>query len=117
MHSQVSSGQGAEEMLDLNDLRIFAYVAALASFTLAAEALSIHKSSVSRSVARLEALLGTPLIDRTSRKVELTRRGIALRANCIEILSRISDTIDTLKAPGEARGRSYAVHAASRLRH
>ncbi|MBO9515688.1 MAG: LysR family transcriptional regulator [Variovorax sp.] len=94
MPEGLPSRHGAEELIDLNDLRVFAYVASLASFSLAADALNIHKSSVSRSIARLETLLGTPLIERTTRKVELTRRGVALKDNCVEILSRVSETIE-----------------------
>lgn len=87
------SRQTAERMIDLNDLRVFAYVASLASFSLAADALKIHKSSVSRSIARLETTLKTPLFQRTTRKVRLTLNGIALNERCIEILSRINETI------------------------
>ncbi|MDM0032884.1 LysR family transcriptional regulator [Variovorax sp. J22P271] len=80
-------------MIDLNDLRIFAYVASLASFSSAADALQIHKSSVSRSVSRLETMLAAPLLQRTTRKVLLTPRGMALKESCVEILSRIHETI------------------------
>lgn len=80
-------------MIDLNDLRIFAYVASLTSFSLAAEALQIHKSSVSRSITRLEAMLATPLLQRTTRKVLLTQRGMDLRERCLEPLSRIDETM------------------------
>jgi molybdenum-dependent DNA-binding transcriptional regulator ModE len=83
----------AQPMIDLNDLRIFAYVASLASFSSAAEALQIHKSSVSRSVTRLEAMFQAPLLQRTTRKVVLTPRGLALKLHCVEILSRITETI------------------------
>ena len=55
-------------MLDLNDLRVFEGVAALRSFSAAARALELPKSSVSRSVARLETELGTRLLQRTTQK-------------------------------------------------
>ncbi|MDM0020706.1 LysR family transcriptional regulator [Variovorax saccharolyticus] len=80
-------------MLDLNDLRIFAYVASLASFSSAADALQIHKSSVSRSISRLEKMLQTSLIHRTTRKVLLTEHGIQLKERCVEMLSRVNETI------------------------
>jgi LysR family transcriptional regulator for bpeEF and oprC len=51
-------------MMDLNDLRVFERVAALRSFSAAARALELPKSSVSRSVARLETELGTRLLQR-----------------------------------------------------
>jgi DNA-binding transcriptional LysR family regulator len=93
MQNDVPSSHAAESMIDLNDLRIFAYVASLASFSSAAEALQIHKSSVSRSVTRLEAMFKAPLLQRTTRKVVLTPRGLALKGHCVEILSRITETI------------------------
>ena len=80
-------------MIDLNDLRIFAYVASFTSFSLAADALQIHKSSVSRSIVRLETMLGTPLLQRTTRKVLLTQRGFDLKERCVEMLARINETI------------------------
>ncbi|MEJ8851196.1 LysR family transcriptional regulator [Variovorax rhizosphaerae] len=80
-------------MIDLNDLRVFAYVASLNSFSLAADALNIHKSSVSRSIARLEFLLDASLLARTTRKIELTQRGIALKAHCMAVLARINEAI------------------------
>ena len=83
----------SEEMLDLNDLRIFAYVASLNSFSLAAEELAIHKSSVSRSIARLEQVLKVALLHRTTRKVRLTRFGTALHQRCTELLTCVSETI------------------------
>jgi len=78
----------ADKAIDLNDLRIFAYVASLASFSSAADALQMHKSSVSRSIARLELLLQTPLLQRTTRKVRLTPRGMVLQEGCLDMLSR-----------------------------
>ncbi|MBB3181076.1 LysR family transcriptional regulator [Variovorax sp. Sphag1AA] len=85
--------QPCGKMLDLNDLRIFAYVATLDSLSTAAKALSIHKSSVSRSIVRLEVALNATLLDRTTRKVQLTGRGIALKGHCIDILARVDETI------------------------
>ena len=93
MQNGILPRQSAEKLIDLNDLRVFAYVASLASFSLAADALNIHKSSVSRSIVRLETALETSLLQRTTRKVLLTGRGIALKERCVEILSRINETI------------------------
>lgn len=93
MLDSIQSQGTTAELIDMNDLRVFAYVASFASFSLAADALNIHKSSVSRSIARLETVLETPLIQRTTRKVELTRRGMALRERCVEIVSRVNETI------------------------
>ena len=81
-------------MLDLNDLRVFECVAALKSFSAAARALKLPKSSVSRSVARLETELGTRLLQRTTREVVLTEAGTLFRARCVTILKNIVEAVD-----------------------
>ncbi|MDR3518315.1 MAG: LysR family transcriptional regulator [Azospirillaceae bacterium] len=80
--------------MDLNDLRVFEKVGALLSFSAAARALGIPKSSVSRSVTRLEAALGTRLCQRTTRTVVLTGPGIALMERCADIMGRVTETLD-----------------------
>lgn len=62
-------------VLDLNDLRVFEKVGSLRSFSAAARALAQPRSTVSRSIARLEAELGTRLVQRTTRDVALTPSG------------------------------------------
>jgi DNA-binding transcriptional LysR family regulator len=60
-------------MFELNDLRVFEKVAALKSFSAAAKELGQPRSSVSRSVARLEDEVGARLFQRTTREVALTK--------------------------------------------
>jgi len=81
-------------MMDLNDLRVFEKVAALRSFSAAARALGLPKSSVSRSVARLETELGSSLLQRTTREVVLTEAGMLLRTRCVDILASIGEVVD-----------------------
>ncbi len=88
-----SCGQ-AEPVIDLNDLRVFERVAALSGFSAAARALGLPKSSVTRSVQRLEIELATRLMQRTTRAVVLTETGTALFERCAEMLGRLSETID-----------------------
>jgi LysR family transcriptional regulator, regulator for bpeEF and oprC len=81
-------------MMDLNDLVVFEKVASLASFSGAARALALPKSSVSRSIARLEKKLGTRLLQRTTRRAMLTEAGMLLRDHCAEILGRVDEAVD-----------------------
>lgn len=61
--------------MDLNRIATFVRVVEKESFTAAADALGLPKSSVSRSVARLEEDLGVQLLQRTTRKLSLTDAG------------------------------------------
>ncbi len=95
-------------VLDLNDLRVFERVGSLRSFAGAARALAQPRSNISRSVARLEASLGTRLIHRTTREVELTPAGESLMARCATALGDLSDALDYV--------RSFATEAHGELR-
>jgi len=93
-------------VLDLNDLRVFERVAALRSFSAAARALGLPKSSMSRGVARLEAGLGTRLLQRTTREVVLTEPGRVLQERCVGILANVAEASDQVASLGaEPRGR------------
>ncbi|HEY3255408.1 MAG TPA: LysR family transcriptional regulator [Polyangiaceae bacterium] len=63
--------------MDLNHVAVFARVVELESFTAAAKQLGLPKSSVSRTVTRLEDELGVRLLQRTTRKLHLTEAGQA----------------------------------------
>lgn len=64
--------------MDLNQLRVFQQVAQSASFARAAGTLRMDRTRVSRVIAALEASLGTRLLLRTTRRVQLTAEGEAL---------------------------------------
>lgn len=88
--------------MDLNNLRIFERVASLKSFSAAARSLGLPKSSVSRSVARLEDELGTRLLQRSTRKVALTEAGLVFSQRCKEILAQVDVTVDYVSSLGSA---------------
>jgi len=62
------------------DLLRFAAVARLEHLTGAADELGVPQSTVSRSIARVEAAVGTPLFDRERRGLRLNRPGRAFLA-------------------------------------
>jgi DNA-binding transcriptional LysR family regulator len=61
--------------MDLNEIAVFTRVVQAGSFTAAAKALGMPKSTVSRKVADLEERLATRLLQRTTRKLSLTDAG------------------------------------------
>ena len=69
-----------QAMNDLDTIRIFLKVADLESFSGAARQLGLPNATVSAAVRQLEQSLGTRLLQRTTRRVQLTQEGEAFRA-------------------------------------
>src|SRR5689334_15236672 len=79
------------EQTDLNDIAVFVRVVQLESFSRAARALGMPVSTVSRKVTTLEERLGVTLLQRTTRKLNLTAQGRAYFDQCSEPLSHLYD--------------------------
>ena len=78
-------------MLDLKDLRAFARIAELGSLSGAARALRMPKSSVSRSLVRLEEAVGAVLVERSTRHLRLTDGGLLLQRHARRILDDVGE--------------------------
>lgn len=93
-------------MNTLESMQVFVRVAEQASFTKAADGLGMLKATVSQAVQQLENSVGTRLLHRTTRKVQLTLDGQAYYDRCKELLGEF-DTIQAMfQRSGEAvRGR------------
>ncbi len=76
--------------MDLNDIVVFTKVVETKSFTGAADALGLPKSTVSRKLAQLEERLGVRLVQRTTRKLALTEIGEAYYDRCARIVSDLA---------------------------
>ena len=72
-------------------MKVFMRVAELESFTQAAEGLGLPKASVSMSVQALESEIGTRLLQRTTRRVQLTQDGLAFYERCKDLVADIED--------------------------
>jgi len=85
----------------------FMTVVAVGSFAQAGERLGIGRSSVSRSIRRLEAQLDARLLSRTTRSLALTREGEVFHASCFPGIAHILQALDDLRdlREGPPRGR------------
>lgn len=72
-------------------MQIFVGVVETGSITAAAERLNLAKSAVSRRLAELESHLGVSLIQRTTRRLNLTDSGRAYYARCVAILADVEE--------------------------
>jgi DNA-binding transcriptional LysR family regulator len=101
-----AAGARVAPSIDRNRIATFVKVAETGSFTAAAAALGLPKSSVSRSVAGLEADLGVLLLQRTTRKLALTDAGRSLfrrvqqaMIDLDQAVAEVSDENDELRGP------------------
>jgi DNA-binding transcriptional LysR family regulator len=83
-------------LIDLNDMRLFAKVAETQGISAAARALGIPKSRVSRRVAAIEAALGTGLLERSARAVQLTEAGEILFQHCRRIVEEAGLAVEAI---------------------
>ncbi|MCK1424619.1 LysR family transcriptional regulator [Bradyrhizobium sp. 180] len=86
--------------MDLRQLRYFIAVAEERSFTLAARRLNLSQPPLSQHIQALEAELGTQLLYRTSRRVELTQAGEAMLVRGRAILQQVKATEDEVRSIG-----------------
>lgn len=93
-------------MSKYEDLEAFVRTIEAGSFTAAAQHMGVAKSAVSRRIQDLESRLGTQLIVRTTRKLNLTEQGRTLfeRAKILlsdwdEIEANVTDTHAALQGP------------------
>src|SRR5437899_2408841 len=79
-------------------LTAFLLVAEHKSFTKAARELRMSSAAVSQAIRALEARLGLPLFQRTTRRVGLTEAGAALHVRLRPAAGEITDAIESLNS-------------------
>lgn len=79
----------------IHAMQVFVRVAELESFTRAAESLGLPKGTISRQVQSLENSMGTRLLHRTTRRVQLTQDGLVYYERCRDVLATL-DEMDAL---------------------
>ncbi|MCD9086936.1 LysR family transcriptional regulator [Stenotrophomonas sp. SY1] len=94
--------------LDVNrsgELEVFVRVIELGGFSAAARAFGMTPSAVSKLVARLEQRLGTRLVNRSTRQLQLTAEGCAFYERGIGILSDLDEAERCAGVHATPRGR------------
>lgn len=87
------------------EMEVFAAVVERGGFSAAAKLFGMTPSAVSKLVTRLEARLGARLINRSTRKLQLTAEGQAFHQRCVTILSDIAEAECEAAAGKAPRGR------------
>jgi DNA-binding transcriptional LysR family regulator len=87
-------------MIDLRQLRYFQAVAEELHFGRAAARLAIAQPALSRQIQQVEAELGTPLLRRTQRRVELLPAGALLLERSRAIQQELARTLNDVRRTG-----------------
>ncbi|WP_249584013.1 LysR family transcriptional regulator [Pseudomonas viridiflava] len=82
-------------------LKVFVAIIDCHGFSAAAERLHKTQSTVSQSLQRLEEIVGTPLVQRTSRSISLTPGGETFLIYARQILKLHADAITAVQLPDE----------------
>lgn len=85
-------------METINDIEAFVRVAELQSFSAAARALHMPKSTLSRRISRMEERLGVQLFMRSTRQISLTESGDAFYKRCQQIVADIKDAEEFIRS-------------------
>jgi DNA-binding transcriptional LysR family regulator len=102
-------------MLTLDQLRIFAEVAACQHLTQAARALALTPAAVSAAIKSLESRHGTPLFDRVGRGIVLNAAGINFLPEARAALASARAAEAALAGLGGLQRGSVTVHASQTI--
>jgi DNA-binding transcriptional LysR family regulator len=103
-----------DELLNTSDfgqLRVFAAVAALRSFSRAAAMLGVSASAVSQTMRGLEARVGVRLLNRTTRSVSLTQAGELLFARVQPAVAEIGAALSDAQHYGNRPAGIVRLHS------
>lgn len=82
---------------DLYQLYLFQLVVGKGSFTRAAETAGITQSAMTRQMQGLESALGVSLLNRTTRRLEITEAGRFLLAESTKLVGDVESTLQRLR--------------------
>src|SRR5918999_1853428 len=89
------------EYVELREIRVFLMLCEELHFGRTAERLRISQTRVSQTIQELEAKIGAPLFERTSRRVGLTDKGARVREELAPIYAQLTDALRRARATSE----------------
>ena len=98
-------------MLNLNDVALFVQVVGVGSFAGAARRLGMPPNTVSRRIQELEAHLGVRLMQRSTRKLNLTDAGRRFYDQCSAEIESLTRSAQDLSEDGQTPSGSIRVAA------
>jgi len=98
--------------MELRHLRYFLAVAEELNFTRAAERLETAQPSLSQQIKHLEKFLGTALLVRNKRRVELTEAGHVFLSEARDILARTECAVQRVRETAENQATELSVAVA-----
>src|SRR5437660_9587582 len=104
MPSPASEIRNGPEISRSGEIEVFVGVVEAGSFLAAARALRMTPSAVSKLVARLERRLGARLINRSTRKLQLTAEGQAFLERAHRVLADLDEAERAVTAGAVPRG-------------
>jgi DNA-binding transcriptional LysR family regulator len=96
-----------------DELQVFVSVIESGSISAAAEQVGQTPSAISRTLSRLEAKLDTTLINRTTRRMDLTEEGKFFLERARQILAQMEDLEERLSSRQQAPSGRLRINAAS----
>ena len=97
--------------MEFQDLRLFVSVVDNGSFTRAAEQEDLPGSTLSRRLRKLEDELGLRLLERTTRRVQVTDLGMEFYERCLQILEDVDSTRASLQRKQDTPSGRLRVYA------
>lgn len=92
----------------LQAMRLYTRIVELGSFTAAANDLSLPRATVTHAIRRLEDRLGAQLLQRTTRRVRITRDGETYYGHCLRLLADMDEVeADFREARVQPRGHLH----------
>ncbi len=83
--------------MDISYIREFMVLSETCNYQSASEQLYLTNSTLSKHIQKMEAELGTPLFERSTRKVTLTNEGKIFQQKCAQILELYDEALAQMK--------------------